>query len=133
MQQGGNPSARAEMKEPSAPREVQVSICRGHICHGAMAHLLQWVMVRDRAQAQGLASGLLQDAAHKLVTKKAEENCKTHLPRKWGRNISGFGTTSHFCTQKSCQSSKNTADHEYKHDSYHFTIPKILGVESSSR
>lgn len=121
------------MKEPSAPREVQVSICRGQICHGGMAHLLQWVRVRDGAQAQGSASCLLQNAAHNLATKKAEQNCKTHLPKKWRRNISGFGTTSHFYTQKSCQSSKNTIDPEYKHDSYQFTIPKILELESSSR
>lgn len=73
------------MKEPSAPREAQVSICRGQICHGDMAHLLQWVMVRDGAQVQGSASGWLQNGAHNLVTKKAEENHKTYLPRKWGK------------------------------------------------
>lgn len=106
---------------------------QGHICHGGTAHLLQWVTVRDGAQAQGSASGLLQNAAHSLVTKKAEENCKAHLPRKWRRNISEFGTTSHFCIQKSCRSTKNTTDTENKHNSYQFTISKILGLESSSR
>lgn len=116
MQQGGNLGDRAEMKEPSAPWKVQESICRGQICHESMALLLQWVMVRDGLQAQGPAS-----------------ECKTHLCRKWGRNTSGFGTTSHFCTQKSCQSCKNTTDPEYKPDRYEFTIPKILGLESSSR
>lgn len=62
-----------------------------------------------------------------------QENCKTHLPRKWRRNISGFGTTSHFCTQKSCQKSKKTTDPKYKHNSYQFIISKILWLESSSR
>lgn len=53
MQQGGNPGDRAEMKEPSAPREVEESICWGQIWHGpfvAVGH------VRDGARAQGSAS-----------------------------------------------------------------------------
>lgn len=47
-----------------------MSICRVQTPHGGMARLLQWVMVRDEAQAQGSASGPLQNAAHNLVTKK---------------------------------------------------------------
>lgn len=113
--------------EPSAPREGASAGVRFVIGARAICCSGSWYGVVHKHTSQH------QNAAHNLVTKKAEENCKTHLPWKWGRNISEFDTTSHFCTQKSCQSSKNTTNPEYKHDSYQFTIPKILRLEGRSR